>query len=402
MKKIKLVVFNEIYWEKGLIYTQNIQPLLALKKDHSVEIQIIAFTSIFLLISKRKQIGLFKKELNHSNISLLNFPIFLYPSRHFIIYWYLYPYFLINVFPFLFYLSFKDRCSNEDIIYSIRSYMGSLAFLKFYPRKDRLVFDPRTDWILENINVGCFRRDGITHRLWFNWEKEMVTQYRKTIFISDIFKSDILSRHSLIDNSDKYVLLYNPINYSLFDTSKYEIEKKDFLYTGSLGNWNNIRTYLDFFLAIYKYFPNAHIRILTNTPSSKVLVDVYDKKYDEIRQLIDLQFNVPREKLSDLYSCCAYGLQLMKKEDSRVGVKFVEYLAAGIVPIVNENVRGAAYLSRKYTLGVVLSNNYFTEDDVSKLHNIPSINKESENYRKFRSVTDTASIISILENIYLS
>lgn len=32
MKIIRLVVFNEPYWDKGLIYSQNILPLLQLVK----------------------------------------------------------------------------------------------------------------------------------------------------------------------------------------------------------------------------------------------------------------------------------------------------------------------------------------------------------------------------------
>lgn len=46
MKKIRLVVFNEPYWDKGLIYSQNILPLLQLVKTKEYSLDVLSFTSL--------------------------------------------------------------------------------------------------------------------------------------------------------------------------------------------------------------------------------------------------------------------------------------------------------------------------------------------------------------------
>ena len=48
------------------------------------------------------------------------------------------------------------------------------------------------------------------------------------------------------------------------------------------------------------------------------------------------------------------GLQIMEHEDTRLSIKFVEYLAAGLPVLVAANVRGAADCVRRCGVGVVL------------------------------------------------
>ena len=57
MKKINLVVFNEPYWDKGLIYTQNILPLLQLVKIGEYSLDIVSFTSLPFLFKRKKNIS---------------------------------------------------------------------------------------------------------------------------------------------------------------------------------------------------------------------------------------------------------------------------------------------------------------------------------------------------------
>jgi hypothetical protein len=402
MQKINQVIFNEVYWNNGLIYTQNISPLLKLKEQKTgLDISIISFTSILLMFVKWREIRSFRKELNAKNVRLINYPIFFYPSKHFIIKWFLFPFFILNVLPYMIYLNVKDFISRSDTKYTIRSYSGALAFLKFYYKKERLYFDPRTDWIIENKNMCRWVEGDLTDRLWNSWEKKIMSKFIKTIFISDVFKSDLIERHSLERDDDKFVVLYNPIDYSKFDKVS-NITKKDFLYTGSLGHWNNIRIYLDFFLLIHEFFPSSIFKIVTETPRSKLQKDLDDSKYMVIKGKLDLHYNVTKDMLASHYESCAYGLQLMNKNDNRVGVKFIEYIAAGITPIINDKVEGAAYLSKKFEMGVVLNMGLFkTEQIVSEIQGANCIDKSEGNYMAFKSVTDLNQITNILKKIYL-
>ena len=56
MKIIRLVVFNEPYWDKGLIYSQNILPLLQLVKTKEYTLDVISFTSLPFLLKSKKRI----------------------------------------------------------------------------------------------------------------------------------------------------------------------------------------------------------------------------------------------------------------------------------------------------------------------------------------------------------
>lgn len=399
MKIINLVTFNEAYWSESLIYSQHIKPLLQLKKNENVQVVMISFTSIYMLLFKRTKIKEFADRLSELGIKLINFPVLFYPSHHFIIHWYLYFYFLLNVFPYILFLRLRDCLTSNDHIYNLRSYMPALAFLKLYGDKSKLIFDPRTDWIKENMNMGNFSENSLTYYLWNKWEGQILRKFSKVVFISEILKMELLARHFLPDNTKVYFVLYNLVDYSMYDNVVDNKMKTDFLYTGSLGHWNNLSIYLDFFLSIYRKFPNSRLRIITGTSEHKVLPYISEPKYDEIRHLIDLYFDIPVEQLPEKYKGCAYGLQLMNKKDSRVGVKFVEYIAAGILPIVNENVHGAAYLCKKYNVGIVLSN--LLEIDTALIKKTPLCSRNDIRYIDFRKMTDINCINEILRKIYM-
>lgn len=123
MKIINLVTFNEAYWSENLIYSQHIKPLAQFKKTRNMQVVMISFTSVYMLLFKRKKIKEFANRLSDLEIKLINFPILFYPSHHFIIHWYLYFYFLLNVFPFIAFLRLRDCFASDDYIYNLRSYM---------------------------------------------------------------------------------------------------------------------------------------------------------------------------------------------------------------------------------------------------------------------------------------
>ena len=247
--------------------------------------------------------------------------------------------------------------------------------------------------------MGNFSESSLTYHLWNKWEEQILLRFSKVVFISEILKLELLSRHSLPDSERNYFVLYNLIDYSMYDNIANDKVKTDFLYTGSLGHWNNLKIYLDFFLSVYKKFPNSRLRIITGTSKQKILPYISEFKYNEIRNLVDIYFDVPAEQLPEKYKGCAYGLQLMNKKDSRIGVKFVEYIAAGILPIVNENVHGAAYLCHKYNIGIVLPD--LLEIDTMLIQKTPLLSRNDIRYLDFRKMTDINSLDEILKKIYM-
>lgn len=399
MKKIRLVVFNEAYWDKGLIYSQNILPLLQLVKKKKCTLDIVSFTSLPFLFMSRKDIQATKDELLGYGVNIKNFPILFYPTRFMLLRHFLLPFYFLNVFFYIKLLNRIDAKYNSKILYSIRSYQAALGFLKFYDKKERIIFDTRTDWIEENINVGNFRENGRTVRYWRKKEKLMLQLFNKTLFISPVFRKQVLSRNDIKQDENKYPVVFNPINYKHFESIKNKDTNNNFLYTGSLGHWNNLSVYLDFFMQVASNMPSSKLIVCTNSPKHKVMPILSNAKYASIRNRVELYFNISYSKLPEYYARCTFGLQLMSKKDSRVGVKYIEYVASGLVPIVNENVMGAAALSREYNIGVVL--------DGKNKNKLPEILEKAkkelstEVLRTFKSMTDLNQMSEILKPIYL-
>lgn len=400
MKKIRLVVFNEPYWDKGLIYSQNILPLLQLVKTGKYSLDIISFTSLPFLFKSKTNIQATKNDLKQYGVNVRNFPVLFYPTRFMLLRYFLLPFYFLNVFLYVKLLNHQDEKSDKDIFYNIRSYQAALGFLKFYKNKDRIVFDTRTDWIEENINVGNFKPDGATVKFWRNAEKQMLLKFRKTLFISDLFRDAVLKRHSIKLDDNKYCLVYNPINYKHFHSVQNHDQDNNFLYTGSLGHWNNISIYLDFFLKVADKMPTSKLIVCTGSPIHKIEPTFNLPKYDAIRNRVEIHYSVPYSELPSFYARCTYGLQLMSKKDTRVGVKFIEYIAANLIPIVNTNVMGAAALARKYEIGIVLDDE--TEEVDSVVYRLEQIkqNRNNSKLAEFRKITDLNEFANILKPIY--
>ncbi len=400
MKKINLVVFNEPYWGKGLIYSQNILPLLQLVKTGQYSLDVISFTSLPFLFKSKKDIQATKNDLEQYGVNVRNFPVLFYPTRFMLLRYFLLPFYFLNVFLYIKFLNHQDKKSKEEVFYSVRSYQAALGFLNFYKNKDRIIFDTRTDWIEENVNVGNFKPDGTTVKFWRNAEKQMLLKFRKTLFISDLFRDAVLERHSIKLDEKKYCLVYNPINYEHFHSVQNHDQDNNFLYTGSLGHWNNISIYLDFFLRVADKMPTSKLIVCTGSPVHKVKPTFDLPKYDTIRSRVEIHYSVPYSELPSFYARCTYGLQLMSKKDTRVGVKFIEYIAANLIPIVNTNVKGAAALARKYEIGVVLDGDTEEADSIiSRLKQIKQ-NRNNSKLAEFRKITDLNEFANILEPIY--
>lgn len=397
MKTIRLVVFNEEYWGTGLIYSQNLLPLLSLKKKYDVKVELISFTSIPMLYLRRKNIIETKERLHREGIKVRNLPVLYYPTRFMLPYWFLLPYFFLNVFLYILWLRIADR--KKDVVYNLRSYQPALAFYGLYGNREKLIFDPRTDFVEEKVNAGQFKEGGLTARYWRKMEGKFIRTFQKTIVISDPFKDNMISVHKV--ESSKIEVLYNPINYSHFSYPKEKHEGYVFLYTGSIGGWNKLENYLDIFLMFNKHYPNSKFIVCTSAAQDKLEPIIRDLKYESIVERVEIHYNVAYEVLPSIYAQCDYGFQIMKKKDSRVGVKFIEYIAAGVTPIISENVQGAAVLVEKYGMGIVIGDDDSETIICNKIKGASIIDRNSESFLAFKSLTDTANISERIEKIYL-
>jgi len=178
--------------------------------------------------------------------------------------------------------------------------------------------------------------------------------------VSDVYKDEKLSMFN-----DKVEIIPNNVfiaSNSTYNNFKYTYRKQKnilnkivFCYLGSFNYaWNKIETYIKFFESNLYLLDNIHFYIITQNKeevkdilkTSHVLTGKYTLE------------SVKSEDVPKYLSVADIGLQLMAHQDSRIGIKVVEYLAAGLPVIVNQNVRGAASIIEKNKLGIVIGNDY--------------------------------------------
>lgn len=390
IKKIRLVIFNETYWNKGLIYSQNIQPLYRLSKEKGAEFEVISFTSLPMFFRKRKQILKAKRELLLEGIKIKNKFVLVYPHRFFFPSRMMIPFLYMNVFLYILFISWQDR--KKDVTLFLRSYQTALFFNKFYKEKNNLIFDTRTDWLEENVNLGRIKRNSITYNYWHKNLRDIVDSFRKTLCISEVCKQNMCNSLGVSDT--RIDVIYNPIDYEHFNRPKVKHESVNFLYTGSIGNWNKLENYLDIFKIYNKHNSNSKVYICTATVPSVVNSVLNRQEYDGVRNSIEVHYDVSYDDLPKYYSLCDFGFQLMRIPDSRVGVKFVEYIAAGVTPIINSNVQGAVYLVDKYKMGVVLPDKASEDEIINMIERGKGcIDRSNSEYQAFKELTDINSIV---------
>jgi glycosyltransferase involved in cell wall biosynthesis len=351
--KVKILIFNEKFWGEGLAFTQSIKPYFLLKNLPKYKLEVIGFVSVLNLIIDYKKIISFKKEAKSKNIDIKIIPIFFLMSRLFLIRWWLLPWLIINTLPLVIYYKICELLTDSKIVFHLRSYPLPLIFSLIKWERHKIIFDPRSDYIGENTYMGIWKKNSLSERLWYKFENRIVNLSNRIIFISRPMMNEITNRTNTVA-SNKSKVIYNPVSFKHFNPNSYIKDEHLFLYSGSLGNWNNILIYLNFFNNIREYIPEAKLLILNSTTGKKrdeLLKSIlkYNRKPGDIKLLPASYAELPQ-----YYAAARFGLQLMEKADNRVGVKFVEYVASNVIPIVNKNVKGAYDLVKAYQLGIAL------------------------------------------------
>ncbi len=207
------------------------------------------------------------------------------------------------------------------------------------------VFDPRSPFLTEiQSTYGVDKNDEIYH-FSEKMERTIVSNADVTVAISNTF-GDYLSKYKdnivIIPNNsamDSKQVVYKRIR---------ENSRNSLCFVGSLGyGWNNVNEYISFMKKVWEIYPdiNLELYLLNQDIAIKELkaAGIPPEKYK-----ID---TLPQSEVNRTISGCIAGLQIMSQPDSRLGIKTVDYLAAGVPVICNNNAQGAASIVRSYGVG---------------------------------------------------
>ena len=333
-----------------LIYRENIfSPIIETQvlnilsnvSSAGIEIHIIWLKRIDYCLKNTVDIEAVKKRLALDGIILHEIPIVV---GHF-------P--LGNAMTRLVYLQTNKRIrkivnDNNITILHTRGYDAGLLVTmikKAHIRNTKHVFDPRSPFLSELISTYKLDPKNMKYLYWEQKEKEIVNTADLTIATSERFSS------YLYDKGAKVKIIPNNIKMDPTEEiiSRANSQKRNaFCFVGSLGlGWNNINTYISFFEEVYHIDPGVSFELyVINTENVKkyMLESTIPETNYTIKKL-------PPDLIGKAISGCLAGLQIMAMPDSRLGIKTVEYLAAGLPVITNNNAQGARDLIKKTNLG---------------------------------------------------
>jgi hypothetical protein len=230
-----------------------------------------------------------------------------------------------------------------------RSYYSALAIDLLKRLKDiDLVFDTRSQFVQENESAGKLRRGSLAHRFWLGTEARLLRRASKVIAVSDAQAA--YYKQLQPQAAVSVVPCFGQPDFALLsDASRREARERmgfaedDIVvcYYGSLDRkWNHIDVYKAFFADCLA----RGCKLCVLTPAADELLadpalatpSSYIKRVDDPLQA------------RALMSACDYGVIVMARSadwESRLGVKFVEYLCAGLQVLVGQWVGTAARLA---------------------------------------------------------
>ncbi len=317
--------------DSGLIQNQVINPI---KQNSDKKIDVI-------------NIHKFYKKIRTNGLRLINIPLAI-PARLFMfnLLFFTTP-FIASIYSLI--LSFIVE--KESIIVS-RSYFSTLvAYYLQKIKKNKFIFDSRSLFIDESTLNGTINYNSLNYKMWKYFEKKFLQKASKTIAVSkkqaEVYKQ--IHNQSNIDIIPCYISSTEIRDNQILDDLRHSLDYKDddiiVSYYGSLNNgWNN----LDMYLEAFKRLIEKGIKVL-------IISQDYNRLKNDSRLYLEgiTLLNTNRIKANQLpvyLQICDYGIVLMKKKadwETRLSVKFVEYLNNGLQVIVGEHVGEAVRYAKE-------------------------------------------------------
>lgn len=218
------------------------------------------------------------------------------------------------------------------------------------------VFDPRSLYIHEHVGIGSIREGSLIQRYWFSVERRLVRRAVRTVCVS----KGMVSYYEGLEVRQNGLFVIIPCFATAPDLIPenertivreqlgYGSEDLVIAYYGSLNSgWNNIKIYCDFFHA-------------AGAVGVKVLIISQDAPEIKNSDLAKLPFvrimggpDVSPNDAATILAAADYGVVLMDEVpdwETRLSVKFAEYVCSGLPVIVGKFVGEAARLVRENDL----------------------------------------------------
>ncbi len=354
----------------GVLRSQVIDLLKQMQEqDPDLSISLLSLVPIYNYFRYFKRGKILIQELQQAGIEFKIRPIFFLTRFFYMKRWQILL-FLIQAFPILA-IHFWQR---KPAIIHARSYPAALVACLLKPKfKFQLIFDMKGLYPAEGQHLNRFY-SGDT-RKWVEIEKWLLKQADRIIGVSPEFLDYITPQFT-----KKYSTIPCCVNSASFIRDgksrdvirkKFNLESRSvFVFSGSIGVWEQTQSLLQLFENIKKNLPTAFLLILTQTQHDKI-----GAIFEKIGSGNYLILHLPPEKVPAFLMAADFALLVRQKHiinKVSLTVKFGEYLAAGLPVIVTATTGEAARLVTTYECGAVIED----ENDVKIAQKIQQLQSD--------------------------
>ncbi len=319
---------------------------------------LFAFQPLHRIIFRRANLAEVRRRLRASGVEATIIPCLAIPHIDlFRARWFMMPLILLQSLPALLVLTLLKRI---DILHC-RSYPVTWAAMILRRLlRVRMVFDPRSDFPEENVTAGKWSADSLTQRAWKRLERRLLQEADATVAITNSYvdhfgKAAPEARFYLVPNNVDTERFRRDVAFrnSFRQTHGLGEDTLIFCYNGSMGShWHNPGPYANFIVRL-RELGLAHW-FLFITPDTEAVARAI-KEHDlgpEEYGVVGCSF----DEVPKYLSAADVGTMFMPAPKIALGIKTVEYLAAGLPLIVNRKAAGAAEIVTRHGVGLVVDN----------------------------------------------
>jgi len=252
---------------------------------------------------------------------------------------------------------FKD---NPTIIHT-RSYSPTLiALLIKFIFRVRIVFDMRGIYVEEMVERKTIKRNSMRHYIELFLEKLYVKYSDRLISVSKKHQQYCNNYYKKLDITSKNILIRNTVdinNFKILAKSSNGCYNPRFVYAGHFTTKYDIKGMFELFKAATEIFAEPSLNILTYLKEDP-FVELINNSFPNLKDHISINKSEPQDIPVELTKA-DIGLVLLNRYKSNyvsAPIKLVEYLAAGLIPIVNRFVGDTEAILSKYNVCVFVDN----------------------------------------------
>lgn len=233
----------------------------------------------------------------------------------------------------------------------------------------RLIFDMRGFWPEEKVDSGSWKKGGFIYVFMKRAEKSLLSKSDEIVVLTESAQSRLRAEYPDLTAAITFIpccvdlMVFKAMPERVRDSGKI-LNKKIFIYSGSLGTFYNLEGLIEYFVFIKKALPEAFLLLITSYP--RALIHSAAQRHN----LSHNDYHLDSMEYSDMpeaFSRADFSLIFYRRKLSAQGccpIKFAESLACGVPVIMNSGIGDCDRIVENKGVGILLSD--FTEQEYKK------------------------------------